>query len=72
MHQHVKLSNSDRVDLVELGANQNKSTGHQLPSVFVEAQSALKESVEEAEGEEESAPAEVKIIVCAVEPMDAF
>jgi hypothetical protein len=72
LHQHIKLSNSEWVYLVELGADQQKSASHQLPSVLVEAQASLKESVEKAEGEEESAPAEVKIMLRAVEPMDAF
>jgi hypothetical protein len=46
--QHIKLSYGNGVNFIELGADQKKRAGHQLPSVLTEGEPSLKEAVQKS------------------------
>ena len=47
--QYIKLSNGNGVNFIELGADQKKRAGHQLPSLLTEGEPSLKEAVQKSE-----------------------
>ena len=70
MRKGVEFFHCHRVDFVELGGNEKDGTGHQFPVFIVDRHSIGQKLIEERNSEEESASAEVEVVLGAEEPLD--
>ena len=70
--ENVEFPHSDWIHFVELGGSQEQRPGYELIVLVGEDKSFEEELVEQSEGDEERASAELEVPLGAVEPVDAL
>ncbi len=67
--EDVELADGDGVDLVELGGGQQDRSSHQLVVLVGEHQALLQQLVQQSQGQEERAPAELEVALSPIQPL---